>query len=214
MGSSVVMSSKQKVYQGVLQKIRQYIDHQHLMPGDKLPSERELADTLQAGRSSVREALRAMELLGLIETRRGEGTFLSTYRPYETVELLSSFILKEARTRKDLFLAKKILEKEAAKLAFSRIDGQDLDKLEHLLHDSLMGPTDRHVAFFKYLFAKSENLLLARVWQLMEEFSHTINKLYYNKVFYIELVQLYSTKNYQLIEPLFDSFAIVDDQME
>jgi GntR family transcriptional regulator, transcriptional repressor for pyruvate dehydrogenase complex len=205
------MSSKQKVYQGVLQEIRQYIDQQHLMPGDKLPSERELADTLQAGRSSVREALRAMELLGLIETKRGEGTFLSTYRPYQTVELLSSFILKEARTREDLYLAKKILEKEAAKLAFSRMNVQDLDKLEQLLHDPVMEPNDRHVAFFKYLFTKSENLLLARVWQLMEEFSHTINKLYYSKVFYIELVQLYSTKNYELIEPLFESLAVQDD---
>jgi GntR family transcriptional regulator, transcriptional repressor for pyruvate dehydrogenase complex len=207
----VAMSSKQKVYQGVLQEIRQYIDQQHLMPGDKLPSERELADTLQAGRSSVREALRAMELLGLIETKRGEGTFLSTYRPYQTVELLSSFILKEARTREDLYLAKKILEKEAAKLAFSRMNMQDLDKLEQVLHDPVMGPNDRHVAFFKYLFTKSENLLLARVWQLMEEFSHTINKLYYSKVFYIELVQLYSTKNYELIEPLFESLAVQDD---
>lgn len=205
------MSSKQKVYQGVLQEIRQYIDQQHLMPGDKLPSERELADTLQAGRSSVREALRAMELLGLIETKRGEGTFLSTYRPYQTVELLSSFILKEARTREDLYLAKKILEKEAAKLAFSRMNVQDLDKLEQLLHDPVMESNDRHVAFFKYLFTKSENLLLARVWQLMEEFSHTINKLYYSKVFYIELVQLYSTKNYELIEPLFESLVVQDD---
>ena len=44
-----------------------------------LPSERELSSRLNVGRSSVREALRALELVGLIETRRGEGTFIRNF---------------------------------------------------------------------------------------------------------------------------------------
>lgn len=84
---AVPMTPKQKVYQGVLQEIRNFIAKNNLKTGDKLPSERELSDKLQAGRSSIREALRAMELLGLIETRHGEGTYLSMYRPYQTMEL-------------------------------------------------------------------------------------------------------------------------------
>ncbi|MBR8646160.1 FadR family transcriptional regulator [[Brevibacterium] frigoritolerans] len=52
------------------------IEADSLLPGDKIPSERELSDRFNVGRSSVREALRALELLGLIETRRGEGTFI------------------------------------------------------------------------------------------------------------------------------------------
>ena len=47
-----------------------------LVAGDRLPSERELSSRLNVGRSSVREALRALELVGLIETRGGEGTFI------------------------------------------------------------------------------------------------------------------------------------------
>ncbi|MDY0405348.1 GntR family transcriptional regulator [Virgibacillus sp. 179-BFC.A HS] len=96
-----IVPPKQKVYQAVLKEIRTYIEEHHLQPGDKLPSERELAEKLDAGRSSIREALRAMELLGLIETRRGEGTFLTTYQPYQSVELLSSFILKNEASRKN-----------------------------------------------------------------------------------------------------------------
>ena len=46
---------------------------------DRLPSERELSSRLNVGRSSVREALRALELVGLIETRRGEGTFIRNF---------------------------------------------------------------------------------------------------------------------------------------
>lgn len=63
--------TKSKVYQEVLEEIRNYIVDHQLQDGDRLPSERELAEQLNAGRSSVREALRAIELLGLIETRHG-----------------------------------------------------------------------------------------------------------------------------------------------
>src|SRR5690606_15594180 len=100
-----------KVYQEVLEQIRLFIDQHNLSPGDRLPSERYLAETLKAGRSSVREALRAIELLGLIETRKGEGTFLKAYQPYHSVELLSSFILRESKKKEELIEFKKLLEK-------------------------------------------------------------------------------------------------------
>ena len=62
-----------KLYQEIVEKLRQMIESDGLVSGDKIPSERELSERLNVGRSSIREALRALELLGLIETRRGEG---------------------------------------------------------------------------------------------------------------------------------------------
>ncbi|WP_325034800.1 FadR/GntR family transcriptional regulator [Lentibacillus sp. Marseille-P4043] len=197
------MSPKQKVYQGVLQEIRKFIDINDLEPGDKLPSERELAETLQAGRSSVREALRAMELIGLIETRHGEGTYLSTYRPYQTVELLSSFILRENKTKAELKLAKKIIEKEAAKLAYEHVTTADINELRKIVQDTSMDDNTQHFTFFTYLFDKVENLLLAKIWYLMEEFSYTLGKRHYDKMFYVELVQAYEEQQYEAIEVLF-----------
>ncbi|MGY0693088.1 FadR/GntR family transcriptional regulator [Virgibacillus sp. FSP13] len=206
------MSPKQKVYQGVLQEIRKFIDINDLEPGDKLPSERELAETLQAGRSSVREALRAMELLGLIETRHGEGTYLSTYRPYQTVELLSSFILRENKTKADLMLAKKVIEKEAAKLAYERVTSADINELRKIVHDSSMDANTQHFTFFTYLFDRVENLLLAKIWYLMEEFSYTIGKRHYEKMFYIELIQAYEEQQYGSIEVLFQPLSNSNEQ--
>nr|WP_165769087.1 GntR family transcriptional regulator [Virgibacillus profundi] len=199
----MTMSPKQKVYQAVLQEIRKFIEMNDLKSGDKLPSERGLSENLKAGRSSIREALRAMELLGLIETRHGEGTFLSTYRPYQTVELLSSFILQENTTRSDLMLTKRIMEKEAAKLAFSQMNEDAVEELTSLVNDSSLNPDEMHDAFFNYLFNQCDNLLLKKVWQLMDEFSQTINKQNYNTDFYEELINLYTTRNYQSIEALF-----------
>ncbi|WP_338061868.1 FadR/GntR family transcriptional regulator [Virgibacillus indicus] len=207
---AVSMSPKQKVYQGVLQEIRKFIEMNELQAGDKLPSERELSETLQAGRSSVREALRAMELLGLIETRHGEGTFLSTYRSYQTVELLASFILQENRTKKDLLSVRTILEKEAVKLSYHSISKSEIEKLSSIIEDSSKQPMEKHAEFFQVIFNKNENYLMKKIWQLIDEFSHTLSELYYAKGFYLEIIQIYKMENYRAIESLFEELSSSD----
>lgn len=196
------MSPNNKVYHGVLEEIRKFIEANDLRPGDKLPSERELSEKLQAGRSSIREALRAMELIGVIETRRGEGTFLSKYRPYQTVQLLSSFILKET-TKEDLLSVKTLLEKETAKLAFTQINEPELNELESILNDSSLNEKEKHFAFFSYLFDINSNQLLMRIWGLIDEYSKSFTGNY-SKTFYLKLMESYKTKNYQSIEGLFN----------
>ena len=62
-----------KVYQQVIIQIKDMIDKGTLKKGDKLPSERTLVEQLQVSRASIREALRALEVIGLIECRQGEG---------------------------------------------------------------------------------------------------------------------------------------------
>ncbi|MFP3490251.1 FadR family transcriptional regulator, partial [Staphylococcus sp. SIMBA_130] len=63
---------------------------------------------------------------------------------------------------------KKILEKEAAKLAFARISVSDIQELKAILDVNSSNPLTKHRAFFKYLFEKTENLLLMKIWSLMD----------------------------------------------
>ncbi|MYL41524.1 GntR family transcriptional regulator [Virgibacillus massiliensis] len=199
------MPSKQKVYQGVLKEIRQFIDSNDLQPGDKLPSERELAENLQAGRSSIREALRAMELLGLIETRHGEGTFLSTYRPHQTVELLSSFILQGDQVKVDLVETIRLLEKEAVKLVLYHLTEKEVSHLSTIINATYTKQNARHAAFFTYIFEKTNNLLLWKVWHLMFDFATTVENVGTDKSFYIELIQIFLDKDHYSIDDLFDT---------
>ncbi|GAB3791894.1 FadR/GntR family transcriptional regulator [Virgibacillus kimchii] len=201
---AVSMSPKQKVYQGVLLEIRKFIENNQLEPGDKLPSERELAEKLKRGRSSVREALRAMELLGLIETKHGEGTFLRTYRPYKTVELLASFVLQDHNTRNDLILVKQLLEKEAAKLAYPKLVEKNIKELEKISNFTMMEPKDKQREFFYYLVNLTDNKLLAKIWQLIDEFSGTVDSQFYTTDFFKDLMNIYSSRDYGKIEPLFE----------
>ncbi|WP_042146549.1 FadR/GntR family transcriptional regulator [Paucisalibacillus sp. EB02] len=196
------MSPKQKVYQGVLQEIRKFIEVNDLKPGDKLPSERELSDKLGAGRSSIREALRAMELIGIIETRHGGGTFLSKYRPYHTVELLSTFILSQT-TKDELLIVKELLEKEAAKLIFQQLDHVKLEQLKTIMNDSSLTMKEQHYSFFKYIVELTDNQFLARIWGLINEYSKSFTG-HYSREFYMKLIKLYKTQNYPSIEGLFN----------
>src|ERR1700681_4411911 len=66
---------RNKVYEEVAQQIERLILRK-LRPGDKLPSERELAEMLKVSRSSIRDAIRGLELRGLVEPRQGAGTIV------------------------------------------------------------------------------------------------------------------------------------------
>jgi len=205
---AVSMSPKQKVYQDVLNEIRKFIEKHNLQSGDKLPSERDLSEKLGASRSSIREALRSMELLGLIEVRHGEGTYLSTYRPFHTVELLASFILLESNTKKDILFVKQSLEKEGLKLAFNDIEQNNLEDLKSIIHSYEDNPIKCHIAFFEYVFNRTNNLFLIKIWGLMQEFSRQISESFYERSFYSKLVHIYEARDFQAIEGLFVNFHI------
>lgn len=122
-----------KRYIEIIRAVSEMIQNDGLKSGDKLPSERELSDRLDVGRSSIREALRGLELLDLIETRRGEGTFMKATSSYKLVDLLLSFVLKDEQARKDLTETRRIIELEALKLACERITDEQIRKLDTLI---------------------------------------------------------------------------------
>ncbi|MFD2639862.1 FadR/GntR family transcriptional regulator [Piscibacillus salipiscarius] len=178
-------TSKIKVYQEVLDKIRQFIEANSLSEGDRLPSERELAEQLNASRSSVREALRAIELLGLIETKHGEGTFLKTYRPYHTVELLATFVLRQPTTKHELLEVRHLLEEQC----LSKLISSEQQSFKELIDSTKQyNGQDLHTFVFSELFELVDNELFYKIWHLINNFSQTTysNKLDYDR--YINLV--------------------------
>ncbi|EFI67765.1 GntR family transcriptional regulator [Lysinibacillus fusiformis ZC1] len=71
-------TEQKKVFLDIVQQLRQLIKIEKIQAGEKLPSERVLSERLGVGPSSEREALRSLELLGLIDKRHGGGTFLAS----------------------------------------------------------------------------------------------------------------------------------------
>ncbi|TFB25031.1 FadR family transcriptional regulator [Filobacillus milosensis] len=197
-------SSKIKVYQEVLEQIRFYIEKHQLSEGDKLPSERELSEQLNAARSSVREALRAIELLGLIETKHGEGTFLKTYRPYQTVELLATFVLRESTTKNELLEVMEMLEHQCLIKVQEVITDNEIDILEQeiLMHEE----EHLHTYVFNYFFEKVKNQLLLKVWHLINNFVQASHELTPDQNYYLHLLKLIKDKNSVEISGLLKDF--------
>lgn len=161
-----------------------------LKSGDKIPSERELSERLNFGRSSVREALRALELLGLIETRRGEGTFIRDFRGHQLVELLGAFILQDDKSKKDVDETKKIIEMDCLRLALRRIDEKKIIVLQELVNSETVDDDQ----FFYQIIKTADNHLFLRMWLILKDYYNSlqVNKAKYKTDHYRSLLEAFA----------------------
>lgn len=118
-----------KIYEEIVEQIKELFAQGDLKPGDKLLSEREFAERLQVSRASVREALSALEAMGLIEIKPGEGTFIRQMGVSSIIEPLALLLLMEKDQVFELFELRKILEVEAAGLAALRATSEDVERM-------------------------------------------------------------------------------------
>lgn len=131
-----------KIHQQVSEKIQKMILDGELKLGDKLPAERKMAEMLDVSRTSVREALRSLEIIGIIESRQGEGNFISENFDQAGLEPLSLiFTLKNGKFR-DILEIRNILEIEAAGLAAERITEDEKEVLKDLLDKLLKAKSE------------------------------------------------------------------------
>lgn len=122
-----------KIYEEIVEQIRHLVTEGQLQPGDRLPSERELAEHLQVSRASVREALSALEMMGLLEVRSGEGTYIRQVNIESVVAPLAWVLSMEKDTVLQLLEVRKILEVQAVSLAAQRADEEDLTEMAEAL---------------------------------------------------------------------------------
>jgi GntR family transcriptional regulator, transcriptional repressor for pyruvate dehydrogenase complex len=185
--SKIVQSiqSESKVYIEIVKQLRMLISKERLKPGDKLPSERELSERLNVGRSSVREALRALELLGLIETRRGEGTFIRDFKGNQLVQLLSTFILQDEKAINDVLETKYCIEMDCLKLVVRRCNDSSISSLKESLINNIVNDEQ----FFNEIAQLADNHLLMRIWLVLNDYfkaleidQPTINPTLYNEL--------------------------------
>jgi len=105
-----------------------------LGPGDRLPPEKELSDKLGLSRNSLREAVKALELIRVLDVRRGDGTYVTSLEPRLLLEAMSFVVdLHHDTSVLDLFEVRRILEPAAAAMATLRSDEADIATLNGLL---------------------------------------------------------------------------------
>jgi GntR family transcriptional repressor for pyruvate dehydrogenase complex len=109
------------------------IDKGRFKSGDQLPVERELAEVFRVSRSSVREAIRSLESQGLLESRQGNGTYISKHPVESLVNPLASVIFSEKDGQRELFEMRRLIEPQLAYLAAERATEDEILLMEKTL---------------------------------------------------------------------------------
>ncbi|MGW3723955.1 FadR/GntR family transcriptional regulator [Streptomyces sp. NPDC000851] len=122
--------TKQRLYEQVLDRLRQYVTEGGLRAGDRLPPERDLAQRLGVSRASVKQAIVVLEVQGLVEARHGGGTYL--VRDSLEVEPVEKLVERRRRLP-DVLEAREALETKLAELAAERRTEEDLTAMRSAL---------------------------------------------------------------------------------
>jgi len=215
MGILINPIKKKSISEEVITEIKSLIDSGHIALGSKLPPEREFAKMLNVSRSSLREALKVLNLLGILENRPGAGTFLSNSPltwPTETFSLL--FTLKKSALI-DIFESRKIIEGGLAALAAQRRTDEDLEVMKKALKNMRLHLNNQatytmhELKFHEAIIKASRNLTLQ---DLMEKL-YILLKETREKVFQYSAIENYRELDYKQHEAIYKAIKARNENL-
>ncbi|MBU3931968.1 MAG: FadR family transcriptional regulator [Proteobacteria bacterium] len=135
MNSQVVLKvvEKKRAYEDIVQQVIALIEQGKLKRGDQLPSERELTEAYKVSRTTVREAIRTLESMKLLQCRQGNGTFVLASNEEALIHPLAEGLFNAKDDIRDIFYIRKIIEPHVAQLAAENSTPQDIEKMEKIL---------------------------------------------------------------------------------
>jgi GntR family transcriptional repressor for pyruvate dehydrogenase complex len=134
-GVDIAPIKSTRIYEEIIRQVKAMIAEGRLKSGDQLPPERDLAEKFLVSRASVREALRALESLGLVAIRPGEGTFVREISVERLVEPLALVMLSQREAVGELFEARRLLEPALARLAAARATPEEIGEMQRILDE-------------------------------------------------------------------------------
>lgn len=165
----------------VEERIRAFLKNKKLKPGDAMPTETELSDSLHVSRNVIREALSRFRMLGLIETRKKRGMVLTKPDIFSGLERVLDPALLSEDTLKDIFGMRLVIEMGLAELLFMHKTKSDIEALEEIVKKRKYNGTsafklEQEVAFHGKLYEITRNDTLHRFQKLLLPiFQYVIN---------------------------------------
>jgi GntR family transcriptional repressor for pyruvate dehydrogenase complex len=167
-----------------IEKIKDMIVQGELRPGDRLPPEKELSERLGLSRNSMREAVKALEVIRVLDVRRGDGTYVTSLDPALLLEAVSFVVdLHHGQSILEIFTVRRVLEAHAATTAAIRATSDQAAELKAEIagveptidieslaeHDTRFHALVADISDNRYLSSLIENMststLRARVWR-------------------------------------------------
>lgn len=159
----------------VVAYVRQLIESGEFRAGDKLPPERELAQLIGLSRATVRAGLQSLATVGVVDSRRGAGTFVADGPPLLDVNPLSLFTVLHGISQAELFEARRVIEIDLAGLAAERARGDELAAISEELMEMFASIDVVHrflvhdIRFHRAVAAAARNPLLAAIMEMVAD---------------------------------------------
>jgi GntR family transcriptional repressor for pyruvate dehydrogenase complex len=185
-----------RIYEEIMEQLKDMISRGELRHGQKLPSERELAESLGVSRASVREALTALEAIGILDIRPGEGTFVRETSVSATFAPLAMVLEMEQNSMSQLMEVRRVLETEIAALAVQRATEEDLINIETNLNHMKTARTiseavEADLMFHFAIAEATHNSILLRIMNTVADLMHN--------TFRIQREELFAAKGQEII---------------
>ncbi|MCC0029876.1 MAG: FadR family transcriptional regulator [Brucellaceae bacterium] len=162
---------RESVAEMVAHRILEMVQAGVLKPGDQLPPERDLAQSLSVSRPSVREAIRGLSILGVVRTRQGGGAYISELDADALLGPIQFFISLEEVNIRELYDARSLIESDVARRAAERMTDEELADLEALVEEQSAVLNDAlafRMSDFKFheaIWSGARNAFLKRIGQ-------------------------------------------------
>jgi len=135
MRTSLKAVEKRRAYEDIVQQVLTLIENGKLKRGDQLPSERELTEAFKVSRTTVREAIRTLESMKLLQCRQGNGTYVLASSEEALIQPLAAALFNANDNIRDIFYIRKIIEPHVASLAAENATPQEVGEMEKILHE-------------------------------------------------------------------------------
>lgn len=169
----------QKISDQIIEQIRNAILSGRFKPGDKVASEKELMSEFGVSKATLRESLRVLEGMGLVEIRKGitGGVFIAEVDMKTTIHSIINFLHFKTVSIRDITMIRYLLEPPVAQIAASRIQPEDIIKLESMIAEVPAIPhtiVTREIGFHRYLARMTENPILILVMDFIDNILNDI----------------------------------------
>ena len=175
---------KRKAYEDIVQQIRTLIEEGKLKRDDHLPSERVLSDTFGVSRTTVREAIRTLESMKLLQSRQGNGTYVVASSEEALIQPLAAALFSEKDDIRDIFYIRKIIEPHVSELAAENASPEEIEELEKNLleQEACIGRgesiLETNSLFHNYLARAAKNRVMERLLLALIDLLHQLHDEY------------------------------------
>lgn len=218
MSTPLSLQASMKKSSLVAERLLQAIESGRLKPGDKLPSERKLARTFQVSRNSVREALIALQVVGLLVSKPGDGTYIAEQESIRRLRDQVMTVLQESDNPFEALEERKILESGTAELAACNASNEDLQLIRSHLEAMHRAVADEDVDayleanlhFHRSIATASGNSLIAHhIELLLEVMKHRLwREMKESLLFSLELTE----NSYRIHDEIYEAIRARDPQ--